>query len=212
MFENVAKKFLRLSDIIEFAKQASNTNDPSQKNDLQDYQENLELRDDSFDPQTYRSRSSISELRLASIEIQMEHLKTYSDIVALFMEMINSVIISNITTNVQLIYSSLQYKEIFLEFHKYDRFKTLSENITKMITFFQINIEPELEFSDFQRLIELIQYHSFQFISMNEIEILEAISFEIVDRDSSGSFFLPSIWKCLLDSSYNLRTVPDQSK
>jgi hypothetical protein len=206
MFEIVAKKFLRLSDIIEFAKQASNDSDPSQKDDLKDDQEILETHNDLFDLKTDRSRSSISELKQSSVEIQVQHLKTYSDVVALFMEMINSVVINNITTNVQLIYSSLQYKEIFLEFHKYDRFKILSENITKMITFFQINIEPELEFSDFERLIELIQYHSFKFIAMNEIDILEDISFEIVDRDSSGSFFLPCIRKCLLDSSYNLRT------
>ncbi|KAI8807435.1 Dymeclin [Cladochytrium replicatum] len=147
---------------------------------------------------------SVAKRYLKLIQADPNHTETdstvYSDLVALILEMVNSIISHNIQHNPQLVYALLHRRKLFFEFRE-ERFAPLVDNIDAVITYFVTKLDdfgsrtPSAE--DILAMIE----QGLKTWPANKIKVYEEVRCEYEEAAEYSRFFLPYAWSLVFRHS-----------
>lgn len=123
-----------------------------------------------------------------------------SDMVALFLEVLNSIITSSLKDNSLLTYILLQRKDLIAYFDDYTRFKPLTSNILTAISFFHEKIEAaDVGQPTVDALLSLIDKANQTWSSATKIKHIPPTKFVLSESQESTSEHLnPFCWSFLV--------------
>ncbi|KAJ3225643.1 hypothetical protein HK099_006476 [Clydaea vesicula] len=118
----------------------------------------------------------------------------YGDIVALVLEIVNSILTHSLQHNPQLIYAILHKKEMFVQFRLHSRFGDFVENID-MLFDEEHKILPSTE-----EVLESIAQHSKVWNNQN-FKVFQDLKFQYEEEKEYELFFLPYVWSLVYKHS-----------
>ncbi|KAI9209840.1 Dymeclin [Polychytrium aggregatum] len=125
----------------------------------------------------------------------------YGDLVALLLEIINSVMTHTLKQNPHLVYSILHRREMFAKFRMHSRFVDLIENIDCVIGYFLNKVtESEIKMPSVDEVLEVIDIASKTWMP-TKLRIFAELKFQYEEEKEFALFFLPYIWSLVFKHS-----------
>ncbi|KAJ1343175.1 hypothetical protein BSLG_002201 [Batrachochytrium salamandrivorans] len=169
LYESISKKYFRLSSRIE---SVSNMDSPTLASELSNHED------------THFGLDCDGETELT----------VCSDLIALLLEIINSVLIHTLKSNQQLVYALLHRRAMFSQFRMHSRFADLIQNIDTVISHFHGRlIEADLRMPSVDDILHLIDETGQRWSSANLREFPD-VKFQYEEETEYQRFFVPYIW------------------
>ncbi|KAJ3086490.1 hypothetical protein HK102_013049 [Quaeritorhiza haematococci] len=140
-----------------------------------------------------QSRTSHSSLPEAETDAD---LVVYGDLVALILEIINSVMTHTLKHNPQLVYALLHRRDMFVQFRLHPRFGDLIENIDTVIAYFHsklLELDSKIP-SSTTEVLKVIEQHSKTWPSTGRLKVFADLKFMYEEEKEFSLFFLPYVW------------------
>ncbi|KAJ3397381.1 hypothetical protein HDU92_008372 [Lobulomyces angularis] len=145
----------------------------------------------------FLSRSNLEGNSEGSVDLIV-----YGDIVALVLEIVNSILTHSLQHNPQLIYAILHKKEMFVQFRLHSRFGDFVENIDMVITYFHSKLfdEEHKILPSTEEVLESIAQHSKVWNNQN-FKVFQDLKFQYEEEKEYELFFLPYVWSLVYKHS-----------
>ncbi|KAH6572968.1 hypothetical protein BASA60_006314 [Batrachochytrium salamandrivorans] len=177
LYESISKKYFRLSSRIE---SVSNMDSPTLASELSNHED------------THFGLDCDGETELT----------VCSDLIALLLEIINSVLIHTLKSNQQLVYALLHRRAMFSQFRMHSRFADLIQNIDTVISHFHGRlIEADLRMPSVDDILHLIDETGQRWSSANLREFPD-VKFQYEEETEYQRFFVPYIWSLVYQHSH----------
>ncbi|TPX39409.1 hypothetical protein SeLEV6574_g07232 [Synchytrium endobioticum] len=120
--------------------------------------------------------------------------KIYSDLIALILEIVNSIMSQTLQFNPQLAYALLHRRDMFARIFAESRFKELVQNINTVVAYFDTKLaEAELENPTAEEVLGIIERAAKSWPS-NKLIPFEELRFQYEEEAEFSRFFLPYVW------------------
>ncbi|TPX64028.1 hypothetical protein SpCBS45565_g06202 [Spizellomyces sp. 'palustris'] len=120
----------------------------------------------------------------------------YGDLVAVLLEMINSVVTYSIKHNPELVYALLHKREAFVQFKLHPRFGDLVENIDTVISYFHDKLlEADLKMPSAADVAGVIDRASKTW-SISKLKVISVLKFHYEEDANDWQFLMSYIWTC----------------
>ncbi|KAL5037624.1 hypothetical protein RTP6_005029 [Batrachochytrium dendrobatidis] len=133
---------------------------------------------------------------------QEMELAVYSDLIALLLEIINSVLTHTLKSNQQLVYALLHRRAMFSQFRLHARFSELIQNIDTVIAHFHGRlIEADLRTPSVDDILKLIDETGLRWAPGNLKEFPD-VKFQYEEETEYQKFFVPYIWSLVYQHAH----------
>ncbi|RKO84343.1 Dyggve-Melchior-Clausen syndrome protein-domain-containing protein, partial [Blyttiomyces helicus] len=127
-------------------------------------------------------------------EVVDPDLVVYGDLVALLLEIVNSVLTHTLKHNPQLVYALLHRRDMFAQFRMLARFGDLVENIDTVITYFHAKLgEADLKMPSAVDVLKVIEQASKTWPA-GKLKPFADLKFQYEEEEEYSLFFLPYVW------------------
>ncbi|TPX30312.1 hypothetical protein SmJEL517_g06103 [Synchytrium microbalum] len=127
--------------------------------------------------------------------------KVYSDVIALILEIINSVMTHTLQHNPQLVYALLHRRDMFARIETEPRFAELVENINTVVSHFQAKLsEAGLRSPTSDEVLQVIE-RAAKTWQGTKLRAFEELKFQYEEEQEFSLFFLPYVWSLIYRSS-----------
>eukprot|EP00842_Homolaphlyctis_polyrhiza_P001841 jgi/Hompol1/2658/HPOL_005483-RA len=170
LYESVAKKYLRLQRRSSIAPDEDSTAAVPEKPSVNAAADNAATADTDAE------------------------LAVCSDIIALLLEIINSVLTHTLKSNPQLIYALLQRRDLFTPFHSHPRFHELIGNIELVISHFHSQFaDSNLRSPTVDDILKLIDSTAKRWAA-SRVQRFPDVKFQYEEDVEYQRFFIPYVW------------------
>jgi len=123
------------------------------------------------------------------------------EVIRMFLEIINSCIITKLKDNPNLIYALLHEKETMERLQKHPKFQDIMFNINLVLTYFNTRLADQNEDTYSVEAVHLVINKELQRMPVNEFKKFPDLRFKYVEEDQPEEFFVPYIWSIVYKSS-----------
>lgn len=164
---------------------------PQQDAGQQPGQQQLQPRVEAVAQQAPAAGGGVSEQQ--ELELQL-----YADFLRIVLEIINSILISSLPRNPELVYTLLHRQEVFAPFVHHPRYAELMDNITRVTDYFNRRVEEHVAAGagaqlSVERLLDLIKQHSRGW-RRDRLKPFPELRFTYEEEANPEEFFVPLVW------------------
>ncbi|KAI8929522.1 Dymeclin [Entophlyctis helioformis] len=124
-----------------------------------------------------------------------------SDVLALLLEIINSVLTHTLKSNPQLLYTLLHRRDMFTQFRMHGRFGELVENIDTVIGHFHARlVEADLKTPSSDDILRLIDTTAKRWTPAR-LKVFADVKFQYEEETEYQRFFVPYVWSLIYQHS-----------
>lgn len=118
----------------------------------------------------------------------------YQDLIALFLEIINSILVHHLKDNPQLVYALLLKRETFAVYRLNARLSELVANIESIINYFHARVsEANLRAPSTSEVLEIIDLATRTW-TPDRLMSFPELKFQYAEEQDSQHFFCPYVW------------------
>ncbi|KRZ52014.1 Dymeclin [Trichinella nativa] len=146
-------------------------------------------------------RKELSMKYIVTEEVNNQ-IELFQDVTALeeamrmFLEILNSALMHNLTHNIHLVYAILHQKDLFRDFEQHPMFQDLIWNITCVINFFSTRLREVGTETSVETILEDIKTAMFHW-NPEGLKKFPDLKFKYVEDQNTEEFFVPYIWNII---------------
>ncbi|KRZ91811.1 Dymeclin [Trichinella sp. T8] len=146
-------------------------------------------------------RKELSMKYIVTEEVNNQ-VELFQDVTALeeamrmFLEILNSALMHNLTHNIHLVYAILHQKDLFRDFEQHPMFQDLIWNITCVINFFSTRLREVGTETSVETILEDIKTAMFHW-NPEGLKKFPDLKFKYVEDQNTEEFFVPYIWNII---------------
>lgn len=130
----------------------------------------------------------------ASLPQPSQEVIVYQDLIALFLEIINSILVHHLKDNPQLVYALLLKRETFAVYRLNARLSELVANIESIINYFHARVsEANIRAPSTAEVLEIIDLATRTWTPDRLLSFPE-LKFQYAEEQDSQHFFCPYVW------------------